>query len=315
MSQPLSHDSRYRPAAAKFGAALDRRMRERRIGAKTLGPQCKVAVSAIGMYRGALNIPSLQVAQRLADALDAPELLAIVEAARTKQCRRCNRTFVATHHVSRYCSIACRTLGAPGTQRSSSKPEQAVQILRGELLRVGAVRKQSVGQALTLLDDVLEPVRQAVGLTEVYSAAVEAMCRECEPEGLCRNVECPLRPVSPLPVAGDKVDVARPAAGLWGKPGMREHMAAKMREAHRRNPAHRVPFLAAGQRLRDQRRVAIAARARIVVADVSATAHQRRVAQALVDHRGSEEAAGDALGMKSAAVSQTLRNAEKRVAA
>jgi hypothetical protein len=31
-------------------------------------------------------------------------------------------------------------------------------------------------------------------------AAIDQMCRECEPEGTCRMEDCPLRPVSPLPL-------------------------------------------------------------------------------------------------------------------
>jgi hypothetical protein len=30
--------------------------------------------------------------------------------------------------------------------------------------------------------------------------AIGAMCRACEPEGVCRDEDCPLRPFSPLPV-------------------------------------------------------------------------------------------------------------------
>lgn len=315
MSQALSHDSRYRPAAAQFGAALTRRMREHRIGTKTLGPQCKVAISAIGMYRGGLNVPSLQVAQRLADALSAPELLQIVQEARTKACRRCERLFVATHHTARYCSFACRTLGAPGTGRSTSKSDEAVQILRGEMLRVGPVRKQSIGHALTLLDDILEPVRQASGLSEAYAGAVAAMCAECEPEGLCRTIECPLRLVSPLPLAGVKVDEAKPAVGLWATPGMHEHMAEKMREAHARNPEHRRPFVAAGAQYLAAKRDELLTRARALVGDDRLTARQRQIAQAVVTADGHLPAAGSMLDSSASNVSRVLRDAERRVAA
>jgi hypothetical protein len=278
MSQPLGHDSRYRPAAAKFGAALSKRMHERKIGSKSLAPQAKVAVSAIGMYRGALNVPSLPVAQRLADALSAPELLEIAKEARTKDCRRCGRTFVASHHVARYCSIACRTLGAPGTQRSTSKPEEAVQLLRNELLRIGPVRKQKIGHALTLLEDVLAPVRQADGLTAVYTAAVAAMCAGCEPEGLCRTPECPLRTVSPLPIAGEAVDEAHQPLGRWGQPGAVERFGAQMRERwagdedrrQRASETMRARFATPEQRADHGMRVSVARRKGIAARKVAA---------------------------------------------
>lgn len=32
-----------------------------------------------------------------------------------------------------------------------------------------------------------------------HQAAVAAFCQSCEPDGLCRQADCPLRPVSPLP--------------------------------------------------------------------------------------------------------------------
>lgn len=38
---------------------------------------------------------------------------------------------------------------------------------------------------------------------ETYVSAVEKMCRECEPSGECRVTKCPLRGVSPMPLARD----------------------------------------------------------------------------------------------------------------
>lgn len=40
-----------------------------------------------------------------------------------------------------------------------------------------------------------------------HRAAVEAFCRACEPAGWCQAPECELRPVSPLPLVAERLDI------------------------------------------------------------------------------------------------------------
>jgi hypothetical protein len=71
--------------------------------------------------------------------------------------------------------------------------------------------------------------------------AIEDMCRSCEPEGLCRTPECPLRAVSPLSLIANDVDVepARKPLGRWGRPELHAEHAEAMRKRHAADPALR----------------------------------------------------------------------------
>lgn len=87
-------------------------------------------------------------------------------------------------------------------------------------------------------------LEQIAGLREL----IDAMCRGCEPEGLCRTAECPLRPASPLPLQerGARAEirdvlpyteerreaqVARNAR-RWSRAGERERASDVMRARH-----------------------------------------------------------------------------------
>lgn len=58
------------------------------------------------------------------------------------------------------------------------------------------------------------------------------MCAGCEPLGLCRTPECPLRPVSPLRLqtGGRMAEPPTVAPGRWGSAGASERWSEHMRE-------------------------------------------------------------------------------------
>lgn len=70
---------------------------------------------------------------------------------------------------------------------------------------IAAVIKPSLGtrRAATTLQTnaTLLMVQAELNRVETYVNAVEKMCRECEPSGECKTVSCPLRDVSPMPLA------------------------------------------------------------------------------------------------------------------
>ena len=123
------------------------------------------------MKRGERLI-SLEVAERLAHALDMPSLsLAVIEM-RTKTCVVCHATFVdrGKNHYARTCSEACLS-----TRRMRERREMTHERLGRQHL----VMKRRI---------------------ERYTLSVLAFCRACEPEGMCRTPSCELRSVSPLPL-------------------------------------------------------------------------------------------------------------------
>lgn len=65
---------------------------------------------------------------------------------------------------------------------------------------ITAERQRRVAAEIRLRDARIN-ARRRQGPVEAYVAAVDTFCRSCEPEGRCRDGTCPLRPVSPLPLA------------------------------------------------------------------------------------------------------------------
>jgi len=258
---PLSPGSSRFAAAKRFGEELDRAMRVRKVGAKRLGPLTGTAVSAIGNWRAGLNLPRYGTALRMAAALEWPVLADIVRAARSGRCARCSAEFVNECGTPRrFCSSACRQVDEQ-LRRPTAGAELAAAI-RAELER--RRREVSGGRDTNeILECALatyaksdarrrQRVDQQGRLLEDHRQAVEAMCRGCEPEGRCRDAECALRPVSPLPLIrqAEKADVGTvtPAEGVhgpthrarwlsavraanaerWGRPGEREDASAAM---------------------------------------------------------------------------------------
>lgn len=221
-------------AAVKFGELLSRRMAELEVGQGVVKDAAKVSRASVVEFRNGRNLPTLEVALRIAEAVNEPRLAEIVRAARTTACKRCDRPVLnEAGFPKRYCSAACRALGAPEVDHRREKAREAVQILRSELLRNGPARKQQIGRAQTLLDDFHAPEKEALEAVSAYQDAVADMCGTCEPDGLCRTAECSLRGVSPLPlVANDvEVDPAIKPLGRWGRPELRAAHSDAMRKS------------------------------------------------------------------------------------
>jgi transcriptional regulator with XRE-family HTH domain len=200
MTQPLLPGSPRKKAAERFGTLLDRAMRRAKVGQVRLGEVAGVAPSSIANYRCGGNLPRIETAQRLAAALSEPQLVDIVLQSRNGECETCRKPFTNQGGgPKRFCSQECRDVKAR--------------------LREGkGVRGRAIVAERRLADHVV---------------AVTEMCRRCEPEGLCRDMECPLRAVSPLPLAraDNEVLPATPAAGAWGD---YEKKVASVREANAR---------------------------------------------------------------------------------
>lgn len=153
-------------AALVFAAELRAVRVKRKVGSRTLAEAASVSRTQILHYEQGRNIPQVDTAVRLADALDAPKLIEIAKAARTRACRRCNLPVqVGAGRPPDYCSQVCR---------KSVKPE-----------------RRAVGKrAMRLLTDERRTMRTAIA----------AMCGSCPDgsDGYCRVKACPLRIVSPL---------------------------------------------------------------------------------------------------------------------
>jgi DNA-binding XRE family transcriptional regulator len=233
---PLSADSPRRAAAHKFGVLLSKTMARRQVGGHTLAAASGAAHSAIGAWRAGDNLPKLATAIRIAESLSEPRLAEIVREARTGHCQGCGASFIHEGGKPRlYCRSDCRNQAYRNNRpvAAATARDAALDVLRGELLRIGPIRKQAIGKALTLLTDEEERSPGLVARRRLpqFQAAIEAMCRGCEPDGYCRLESCPLRVVSPLPLAiGFKeTGIAVKPEGAWG-PSRRAARTEKQRE-------------------------------------------------------------------------------------
>ena len=200
MSFRIPPSSPRKAAAAKFAAELDRAMKSRSVGRRRLAEVLGMSsASIIAEWRRGAVLPRLDSAARLAAALKWPALEDLARAARTHLCP-CGTSFTSdTGGRVTYCSPRCQTVAAKKVAGVSTR------------YRADAAERKLVD----------------------YVAAVDAMCRWCEPEGLCGRPDCALRPVSPLPLERKldlaEVAVATPASGPYGSPENRARTTSAIR--------------------------------------------------------------------------------------
>jgi hypothetical protein len=156
-------------------------------------------------WRTGTAIPTMEKAIKLAEFLDWPSLLQITREARTGTCQRrgCGKAFTTEGGKTRiYCSPRCRQLAHEYDQRYAHAKRKKLGEDQAEQLRLA--REHQAAEA---------------ELSE-HRAAVAAFCHWCEPENVCRNPQCALRPVSPLPLPTPRTASAdqklqRPAHHKW----------------------------------------------------------------------------------------------------
>lgn len=126
-------------------------------------------------YEQGRNIPRVETAHKLAQALGERLIVDYAIAARSRLCKRCRSVInVNGGRPPEYCSPTCRKASAPGEREIEKR------------------RYREVSQE-----------RRTLRL------AIAAMCGQCPDgeDGFCRLSDCPLRHVSPLPFYIDKTVV------------------------------------------------------------------------------------------------------------
>jgi hypothetical protein len=125
-----------------------------------------LAVDTIFAVRKGRGLPLHQTVLAICEEVGADHIVAMSIEMREKPCAICGSRFVdMSRRLNRtYCTTRCLTLR------------------RQRLLRDNRAREAMVGR----------------NRLEMYQAAVVAYCHGCEPQGICRDGECSLRPVSPL---------------------------------------------------------------------------------------------------------------------
>jgi transcriptional regulator with XRE-family HTH domain len=123
--------------------------------------------STIKRYNTGQSVPTPENAARLAEAFNSDNI--VIASHMERECISCHKRFTYSHRGSgKYCSPRCRNYFNKDAQK------------KNEFIRRG-------------------------NELEIYHAAVDAFCRECVlAEMVCRDAECPLRPVSPIPLQEKK---------------------------------------------------------------------------------------------------------------
>lgn len=201
----LRTDSPRRIHAQRFGKLLRATLTARGIGEKRIVALVGGGRSSLRQYLAGYNLPRLDYARKLAEALDEPRLVTLCREGRTRHCFTCDKPYVDERgSPSKFCSERCHKIADKKRYGHG-----------GDRVLDAAVAEAQI--------EVLDAQMHG------YHVAITNMCRSCEPEGTCHDQRCPLRPVSPLPLAGKPVGVATPAAGPYGSPENRARTLAAIR--------------------------------------------------------------------------------------
>lgn len=227
MTYTVSAGSPKEAHARRFAAELARALHVRGITKNELGRASGVGHTAIDHYANAAVLPRTMTARAIADALAWPRLFEIVQLSRQGVCKLalCRKPFTNNGGARKlYCSYQCRDVA----EKLRLSKTRAAARTRGADARTERAARDN-------LRGVIREVREE---RDELRIAVEAMCRSCEPGGVCQTYDCPLRPVSPLPLNDRRIGsgIAQTDFALrsarWDKPGRREAHSARMVEMH-----------------------------------------------------------------------------------
>lgn len=155
----------------RFPDELTRALKRRRMSRTRLAAHVGASPRSVNDWLAGRRFPLVIQAERLAEALEAPQLATMILEAHRVACQICGKVTIKTNrggNAQLYCSAECK-------------------------LAANNRRKRNV----TILDSHLTRHR----LTK-HQDAVDAMCRECTlGESLCHQWQCPLRCVSPIPLS------------------------------------------------------------------------------------------------------------------
>jgi transcriptional regulator with XRE-family HTH domain len=161
------------PEARRWGSALTVEMARQGISVNELARRTGWQKATISDYRRGEHLPLVGRAGAIAEVLAAPRLLALCVSLRTVTCDECERTFVRDKrggNQQRWCTFACK-------DRYRKRVTYAAD-------RAWTGKRYDTWQRIA----------------KRLQGRVDAMCRSCEPDGLCRQADCELRGVSPLPI-------------------------------------------------------------------------------------------------------------------
>lgn len=151
-----------------FAGELRRVMLDRGIRCREVSAALGISLSSVVRWRSGQSMPMHDMVTRLGDLLACEALVTFSLRARLGACEVCHRPFVSQGrgpNRRRFCGERCQQVS-----RYRRKREAVLDTIAFSRIRLSE-----------------------------HQEAVAAFCMTCEPEGLCRTADCPLRAVSPLP--------------------------------------------------------------------------------------------------------------------
>lgn len=156
------------PLAKRFSREMKRSMKETGIGNTELARQVGCGQPMMHRYVTGKTIPMLDRAKTLSELLANEKLLTIAQEWAQRTCATCGIKFYTANlqMKAKYCSVNCKSI---------------------------AFRQQRRDRSAMSAKFALERVK-------TYQRLVGDFCGDCTAgDGICRDEECILRPVSPLP--------------------------------------------------------------------------------------------------------------------
>ena len=151
-----------------FSDVLGNAMRRAGMNQVQLAQSMRISISSVSLWTNGHVVPRWENIERLADILQWDGLLRAGANERTTNCLECGKpTLSLKNKRRRFCSARCAGRVSARLLRRSDNERELV-IVRGDADR--------------------------------HHSAVAAFCLLCEPEGVCHDAKCPLRPVSPVPL-------------------------------------------------------------------------------------------------------------------
>ncbi len=161
--------------AIRFGHELERAMKDRGVGRRTVAEALGSSDTSVMYWRTGRILPRIETARKLAEVLERPRLATLAVELRRKRCLVDDVEFVDDSGSDNrtYCSASCQRARQKGL--------------------VGSDRRTRAARAERRLT--------------VVQRAVDAYCSACEPSGRCVTPACDLRPASPLPLFDDRMEL------------------------------------------------------------------------------------------------------------
>jgi hypothetical protein len=181
------------PRKAAFRRRLRYLMSLQGLTSQNVADRLGIGRATVASWYSGRTIPRGTMPRRLADVLDAEDLVALAADVRMKTCIQCHAIFEAQSKLSvaRFCGTECRTHWWHQTRNDDR----------------AKVRHDEVQKVRAAIKHIQREVARVKAERYDLALGIRTMCWACEWDGICKDATCPLRSVSPLKLQETKLKV------------------------------------------------------------------------------------------------------------